>query len=233
MVFLTRLLWRFLCFCALCFVFLSVVYTTEFLLSFSVASLRLSGFATPPSSVDTSVTGLKRTISEHQVQGGSIASAEDLVNISQPALPLISQRILANRASTAPSFGWASSEITLKHGLGHPGTITVDERTMLAKAFATSMRPSSVLPYFYRASGSFKRDDITITTLVTSNRFEVLARLVKKYKGLPRRRLLLYPIDHKFVVQDRFQSPSTSRTLNRMSMQFSTLCMTCTLLRNS
>jgi len=187
MAFLTRLLWRFLYFCALCFVSLSVVYTTEFLFLFSMASSR--HFATLPKSdlpaTQVPLAGLKRTISEQQLLGGPVASGENLINISQPALPLTSQRGLVNRASraTAPSFGWASSEFTLKHGLGHPGTNMVDERTMLSKAFATSMRPSNVLPYFYRASGSFEKDDITITTLVTSNRFEVLARLVKKYKG--------------------------------------------------
>lgn len=190
MAFLTRLLWRFLYFCALCFVSLSVVYTTNFIFLFSMASSR--SFATLSQSdlsADTTtrvpLAGLKRTISGHQLLGGPVASGENLVNISQPALPLISQRGLVNRASraTAPSFGWASSEFTLKHRLGHPGINMVDERTMLSKAFATSMRPSNVLPYFYRASGSFEKDDITITTLVTSNRFEVLSRLVEKYKG--------------------------------------------------
>jgi hypothetical protein len=187
MAFLTRLLWRFLYSCALFFVSLSVVYTTEVLFLYSVASSRrfttLRG--SDPSLDAISIAGLKRTISERQEQGGSIASREKHVNISQPALPLITQRGRTNRASTAPTFGWISSEFTLKHGLGHPGTKMVDESTVLSKAFANSMRPSNVLPYFYRASGSFKRDDITITTLVTSNRFEVLARLVKKYKGLP------------------------------------------------
>ncbi|KAF9565577.1 glycosyltransferase family 49 protein [Agrocybe pediades] len=45
------------------------------------------------------------------------------------------------------------------------------------------MRPSDIRPYFYRARGSFAADCITITTLITSNRFEVFARLVEKYRG--------------------------------------------------
>ncbi|KAJ6576833.1 glycosyltransferase family 49 protein [Mycena sp. CBHHK59/15] len=57
------------------------------------------------------------------------------------------------------------------------------EALFLSKAFATSMRPSNIVPFFYRASGMFDKEDITITTLVTSNRFHVLARLVERYPG--------------------------------------------------
>jgi hypothetical protein len=189
MAFLTRLLWRSLASCALLFVSLSVVYTTEVLFLYSVTTLRRFGTSLAESdSSHVSIAGVKRTLAERQEQGGTVASR---INISQPALTLISQRGLANRASTAPTFGWISSEFTLKHDLGHPGTKLVDERTVLSKAFASSMRPSNVLPYYFRASGSFERDDITITTLVTSNRFEVLARLVKKYKGQPELRLFV------------------------------------------
>lgn len=186
MALLARLLWRFLYFCALLFVSLSVAYTTEILL-FSVAKSKQFGtLSNSGSSLGTTSDaglGLKRTISERQQ-----VFRRD--NTSQLVLPIG----LANRASPAPTFGWLSSEFTFKHELGHPGANMVDERTVLSKAFASSMRPSNVLPYFYRASGSFDKDDITITTLVTSNRFEVLARLVKKYKGLPWLHLLIVAI---------------------------------------
>ncbi|KAF8806519.1 hypothetical protein BYT27DRAFT_7257238 [Phlegmacium glaucopus] len=46
-----------------------------------------------------------------------------------------------------------------------------------------SMRPSNIKPYFYRAKGHFESDDVTITTVITSNRFEVFPRLVEKYQG--------------------------------------------------
>ncbi|KAF9485941.1 hypothetical protein BDN70DRAFT_822694 [Pholiota conissans] len=45
------------------------------------------------------------------------------------------------------------------------------------------MRPSNIMPYYYRARGSFNAEDITITTLITSNRFNVFERLVEKYRG--------------------------------------------------
>jgi len=41
----------------------------------------------------------------------------------------------------------------------------------------------SIVPFYYRATGSFDQEDITITTLVTSNRFQVFSRLVERYQG--------------------------------------------------
>lgn len=40
-----------------------------------------------------------------------------------------------------------------------------------------------VIPYYYRGSARLDHDDITITTLVTRNRFAVFHQLVDKYKG--------------------------------------------------
>ncbi|KAJ7717827.1 glycosyltransferase family 49 protein [Mycena maculata] len=59
----------------------------------------------------------------------------------------------------------------------------MSEDLFLSKAFATSMSPSKIVPFFYRATGTFEKEDITITTLVTSNRFQVFARLVERYPG--------------------------------------------------
>ncbi|KAJ6593539.1 glycosyltransferase family 49 protein [Mycena capillaripes] len=78
---------------------------------------------------------------------------------------------------------WRSSDFVLENGLGHQKPITMSEELFLSKAFATSMRPSKIVPFFYRATGVFDKEDITITTLVTSNRFQVFARLVERYPG--------------------------------------------------
>ncbi|KAJ7072628.1 glycosyltransferase family 49 protein [Mycena amicta] len=59
----------------------------------------------------------------------------------------------------------------------------MSETLFLSKAFANSMQPSKIIPFFYRARGAFDQEDITITTLVTSNRFQVFARLVERYSG--------------------------------------------------
>jgi hypothetical protein len=78
---------------------------------------------------------------------------------------------------------WLSSEISLQHGLGHSEPVYMNESIFLSKAFSGSMRPSKILPYFYRASGQFDHNDITIATLITSNRFQVFKRLIQRYKG--------------------------------------------------
>ena len=86
--------------------------------------------------------------------------------------------------SSVPAFfTWRSSQFTLDHGLGHTEPTELDSQTFLSKLLANSMRPSNVTPYFYRANGTFSLDDVTITTLITSDRFRVFARLVEKYKG--------------------------------------------------
>ncbi|KAG8799059.1 hypothetical protein FRC17_007236, partial [Serendipita sp. 399] len=50
------------------------------------------------------------------------------------------------------------------------------------------MRPSEVVPFYFKAAGTntngeFLKEDITILTIVTSNRFSTLAKLVKRYQG--------------------------------------------------
>jgi hypothetical protein len=62
-------------------------------------------------------------------------------------------------------------------------TMPMSENLFLSKAFAQSMHPSNIIPFFYRASGVFEQEDITITTLITSNRFKVFAQLAERYQG--------------------------------------------------
>jgi hypothetical protein len=81
---------------------------------------------------------------------------------------------------------WAPSDFTTKHmGIEH-GNLTpvmMSEDLFLSKAFAQSMSPSKIIPFFYRATGEFDKEDITLTTLVTSNRFKVFTQLVENYQG--------------------------------------------------
>ncbi|RUO95592.1 glycosyl-transferase for dystroglycan-domain-containing protein [Jimgerdemannia flammicorona] len=57
------------------------------------------------------------------------------------------------------------------------------EDFLLAKVFSDAMGPSKVIPYYYKAEKTPNPEDITITTLVTANRFPVLSRLVTHYQG--------------------------------------------------
>ena len=171
---MTRLLWRFFQSCALAFVAVSVLYTTHTLFISPLGSL-----------VSTSI----RSVSEYP-WGLSAARNQEIsgwrgpqLARPKPAYPVRTEAEKAYRSAVAPNFGWTSSNFVRRHGLGYPGVVNVDEQTILSKAFSNSMRPSNVMPYFYRATGSFKAEYITITTLITRNRFEVFARLVEKYQG--------------------------------------------------
>ena len=63
------------------------------------------------------------------------------------------------------------------------------EDEFISLAFSGALQPSKVIPYYYRASWpdevGFTAEDVTITTLVTSNRFLVLEKLVQQYQGKP------------------------------------------------
>ena len=65
------------------------------------------------------------------------------------------------------------------------------EDLFLSKAFSNSMRPSKIIPYFYRATNRPAANDITMTTLITSNRFHVFSRLVERYQGAQHQSLYL------------------------------------------
>lgn len=66
-------------------------------------------------------------------------------------------------------------------------TISIPEDHFLSLSFASALQPSKVIPYYYRATApdlpGFVKEDITITTLVTSNRFKVFEKLVERYQG--------------------------------------------------
>ncbi|GAA5980029.1 hypothetical protein JCM10908_001504 [Rhodotorula pacifica] len=84
--------------------------------------------------------------------------------------------------------GSNSPEETLKlYGNNPRGIKTTSEDELLSLSFGSSLQPSKVIPYYYRATEpdrkDFNKEDITITTLVTSNRFTVFERLVERYQG--------------------------------------------------
>lgn len=82
---------------------------------------------------------------------------------------------------------WSSSRSSIykqRFLRSHPTT----ESLFLSKAFELSMQPSRVIPFYFRATGigeriGFPKEDITITTIVTSNRFSVLGKLARRYQG--------------------------------------------------
>ncbi|KAI0342318.1 hypothetical protein BDW22DRAFT_1440154 [Trametopsis cervina] len=67
--------------------------------------------------------------------------------------------------------------------LGRQNPLPIREATFLSKAFAQSMHPTKIIPFYYKARAPVDAEDVTITTLVTSNRYKVLKQLVERYQG--------------------------------------------------
>ncbi|BGP52945.1 hypothetical protein JCM8202v2_000502 [Rhodotorula sphaerocarpa] len=90
----------------------------------------------------------------------------------------------ADLAHSGPRSPTATHEL---YGKDARGLKTTSEDELLSISFGSSLQPSKVIPYYYRASepdrDDFNKEDITITTLVTSNRFTVFERLVERYQG--------------------------------------------------
>ena len=65
--------------------------------------------------------------------------------------------------------------------------LSMTEELFMNKAFSQSLQPTNIVPFYYRSSKSSERhpsyEDISIATLVTRNRFVVLAKLARKYQG--------------------------------------------------
>jgi len=54
---------------------------------------------------------------------------------------------------------------------------------VIHKVFANVMQPSKVLPYYFKAVRDFDPESVTITTLITFDRYPVFSKLVTNYQG--------------------------------------------------
>src|SRR3954468_4259167 len=59
----------------------------------------------------------------------------------------------------------------------------MEEDAILNKIFSNTMQPSKVLPYYFKASRNFDPEAVTITTLITFDRYPVFSKLVTNYQG--------------------------------------------------
>jgi hypothetical protein len=66
---------------------------------------------------------------------------------------------------------------------GGVSQIPLSGELLISKAFTYTVQPIKINPYLYRASQRIEKEDITITTLITSSRFKPFKRLVERYKG--------------------------------------------------
>lgn len=121
--------------------------------------------------------------------GGSAAKA-----VSHKAMPIIARppkHAVDNTNWGADQIEWQHRDELAKSKLPsqQKAALTQDSTPMaedffLSKAFGEALQPSKVVPYYYKATKQPKSQDITITTLITSNRFKVFAALVERYQGV-------------------------------------------------
>jgi hypothetical protein len=171
---LARIVWQF---CILIYVATAVLYTSNHFVVFPLRS-RISFWWTG-SSLQDSPTSWSSFLSD------SFASSTVVDQYFNKA-DANSHLSLDIFSSPNDVVLWAPSGFTAMHtGIHHMNLAptTMSEDLFLSKAFAQSMHPSKIVPFFYRASGEFDKEDITLTTLVTSDRFKVFAQLVENYQG--------------------------------------------------
>ncbi|KAG0308283.1 hypothetical protein BGZ98_008454 [Dissophora globulifera] len=59
----------------------------------------------------------------------------------------------------------------------------VKEDFLIHKIFSNTLQPSKVLPYYFKAIRDFDPEAVTITTLITFDRYPVFSKLVTNYQG--------------------------------------------------
>ncbi|KAG0215583.1 hypothetical protein BGX33_001086 [Mortierella sp. NVP41] len=59
----------------------------------------------------------------------------------------------------------------------------VEEDAVLQKIFSSTMQPSKVLPYYFKAIRAFDPESVTITALITFDRYPTFSKLVTNYQG--------------------------------------------------
>ncbi|KAK9766120.1 hypothetical protein K7432_005024 [Basidiobolus ranarum] len=59
----------------------------------------------------------------------------------------------------------------------------VEQQYLFSKLFSESMQPTNLIPYYYKMDPAPPKKEITVATLITSDRFHVFEKLVRNYKG--------------------------------------------------
>lgn len=155
-------------FCLLGYVLLAVVYTT-FHRILAISGSALSFFDSPWSHYAWAER-------DYTFKQSSDTGLSLLVDISDALWP-------EDLSFSEAPFFFPVSELVRRLEMDHATRTPVQEATLLSKAFAGALHPTRIIPYYYRASSAVDADDVTITTLVTRNRFKVFRQLVERYRG--------------------------------------------------
>lgn len=165
----------------LAYAVVALTYTTNYLLVSPVSSF-LSRFLAAPRTA--SVAERKLT--------SNVKARVDLVTQAWQA-----SHVRHDSDKPAPPWSFSSAEsslylndlnsnidvLTQKQRESQALPTSIQEGIYLSKAFAQSMHPTKIIPFFYKAITPVDENDVTITTLVTSNRYKVLRQLVDRYQG--------------------------------------------------
>lgn len=177
---MVHLAFRILQYCATIYLLTAVIFTTWLYVLSPVLSVINVGRASGSESLQTSA-------SHHgHARLPSVLLADPFeVNLDlDRAVPLDDN----HWAETWPP-GYASSEmIDIPRSSGSRSATIVSgyavrEETLLSKAFSDAIHPTRIIPFYFKATGPVDLDDVTITTLVTNNRFRVFKQLVERYRG--------------------------------------------------
>ncbi len=169
----------------LAYAVVALTYTTNYLLVSPVSSF-LSRFLAAPRTA---------SVAERKI----ISNVQARVDLVTQAWQASHVRHMDNADSDTPALPWSfsSAESSLylndlnsnidallqKQRESQALPTSIQEGIFLSKAFAQSMHPTKIIPFFYKATSPVDENDVTITTLVTSNRYKVLRQLVDRYQG--------------------------------------------------
>ncbi|GJE93019.1 glycosyltransferase family 49 protein [Phanerochaete sordida] len=167
-------------FALLCYLLASLVYTTAYIVTspavssvFALVGLRLTRFTS-------------RSPSQASPRVDLISYAQQVFS-SQGSHGEDTPGIISNLASSQDSLYWDLPALRSLTGAlnddAYAGAGSIQEGTLLSKAFAQALHPTELIPFYYKATGPIDASDVTITTLVTSNRYKVLKQLVERYQG--------------------------------------------------
>ncbi|KAI0662432.1 glycosyl-transferase for dystroglycan-domain-containing protein [Cubamyces menziesii] len=170
---------RLLQYCAGLYLLVAVIFTTWSYVLSPVLTLLWNGLA--PGSILATSTSSVSGVSPRRTLALLTDPLEVDLDIDH-AIPLDEN----HWADTWPP-GYATSEtISLprwdRSRLGATG-YELKEETLLSRAFSDAIHPTRIIPFYFKATGTLQSDDVTITTLVTNNRFRVFKQLVERYRG--------------------------------------------------
>jgi hypothetical protein len=168
------------------YLLVSVIYTTSYILAspLNYVLSYVSGSTIAPSPFGTGQTVVPRV--------DLVAHAYKVLESRQHPQPSLVEDSRGNSswnlASSRDLLYWGlpdlnSSDTLLSDDSGVGDSAPIQEGTFLSKAFAQAIHPIHIIPFYYKATGPVDEDDVTITTLVTSNRYKVLRQLVERYQG--------------------------------------------------